>query len=62
MYAELPVESGSASIAEYNLHKIKPSEIPFLRRKLSIVFLDFQLLTDQSINDNLEFVMLATGW
>jgi cell division transport system ATP-binding protein len=62
LYAELPVEDGIASIAGYDLDKIRPGEIPFLRRKLGIVFQDFQLLADRSINDNLEFVMRATGW
>jgi len=62
LYAELSLEEGSASIANFNLNVIKPSEVPFLRRKLGIVFQDFQLLTDRSINANLEFVMRATGW
>jgi len=62
LYAELPLEEGSASIANFDLNNIKPSEVPFLRRKLGIVFQDFQLLTDRSINANLEFVMRATGW
>jgi len=62
LYAELFLEEGNASIANFNLNNIKPSEVPFLRRKLGIVFQDFQLLTDRSINANLEFVMRATGW
>ena len=62
LYAELAVEEGKASIAGHDLTKIKDTEIPFLRRKLGIVFQDFQLLTDRSINENLEFVMRATGW
>jgi len=62
LYSELPIEEGSASIAGYDLTKIGVKEIPFLRRKLGIVFQDFQLLTDRSINENLEFVMHATGW
>jgi len=62
LYAELPVEEGSAKIAGFDLNKIRASEVPFLRRKIGIVFQDFQLLTDRSINANLEFVMQATGW
>ena len=62
MYAELPVTSGTASIAGFDLGKIKDREIPLLRRKLGIVFQDFQLLTDRSVRDNLLFIMKATGW
>ena len=62
LYAELPVTQGDAHVAEYDLKNIKIKEIPFLRRKLGIVFQDFQLLTDRSVNENLEFVMRATGW
>ncbi len=62
LFAELMVEEGEAEIAGFDLTKIKPAEIPFLRRKLGIVFQDFQLLTDRSVHQNLEFVMRATGW
>ncbi|HRY32854.1 MAG TPA: ATP-binding cassette domain-containing protein [Bacteroidales bacterium] len=62
MYAELPVVDGSASVAGYDLRKLKGSDIPYLRRRLGIVFQDFQLLTDRSVKDNLFFVMKATGW
>ncbi|HPT04156.1 MAG TPA: ATP-binding cassette domain-containing protein, partial [Bacteroidales bacterium] len=62
LYAELPIIQGDAHVAEYDLKNIKIKEIPFLRRKLGIVFQDFQLLTDRSVNENLEFVMRATGW
>ena len=62
MYAELPAIEGDANIVGYNLRKIKRKEIPFLRRKLGIIFQDFQLLNDRSVNDNLLFVMKATGW
>ena len=62
LYAELPLEQGEASVAGFNLATIKRKEIPFLRRKLGIVFQDFQLLTDRSVNDNLMFVLKATGW
>jgi cell division transport system ATP-binding protein len=60
--AQLPLKEGSGSVAGHNLSGIKPKEIPFLRRKLGIVFQDFQLLIDRSVNDNLEFVLRATGW
>jgi len=60
--AQLPLKEGSGSVAGYNLSGIKTKEIPFLRRKLGIVFQDFQLLIDRSVNDNLEFVLRATGW
>ncbi len=62
LYAELPVEDGKARISDFVLTEIKPSQIPFLRRKLGIVFQDFQLLTDRTVNQNLEFIMKATGW
>ncbi|MCK4677080.1 MAG: ATP-binding cassette domain-containing protein [Bacteroidales bacterium] len=62
LYAELPVVEGEAVVVGYDLTKIKQKEIPFLRRKLGIVFQDFQLLTDRSVSDNLLFVMTATGW
>lgn len=60
--AQLPLKSGTGIIAGFNLSTIKRKEIPFLRRKLGIVFQDFQLLTDRSVNANLEFVLRATGW
>ena len=62
IYGEIPVHTGSASIAEYDLRKLKHKQIPFLRRRLGIVFQDFQLLMDRSVADNLFFVMNATGW
>jgi cell division transport system ATP-binding protein len=62
IYCELPVRKGNACVAGYNLRKIKTREIPYLRRKLGIVFQDFQLLTDRSAIKNLEFVLKATGW
>lgn len=62
MYGELPLEKGEARIADFNLKDLKESQIPFLRRKLGIVFQDFQLLTDRSVQQNLEFVLKATGW
>lgn len=62
MYAELPVESGSARVFDYELASIKPKLVPFLRRKIGIVFQDFQLLIDRTVEKNLEFVLRATGW
>jgi cell division transport system ATP-binding protein len=53
---------GEALVAGYELSKIKRKEIPYLRRKLGIVFQDFQLLTDRTINSNLDFALRATGW
>jgi cell division transport system ATP-binding protein len=62
MYAELPLHRGSATVAGFDLSKLRRRQIPLLRRKLGIVFQDFQLLTDRSVNENLLFVMRATGW
>ena len=62
LYAELELQEGNASVAGFDLRKIKRSKIPFLRRKIGIVFQDFQLLSDRTINNNLKFVMRATGW
>lgn len=61
MYAELPVE-GTASVLNYNLSEIKEKEIPYLRRKIGIIFQDFQLLTDRTVFENLSFVLKATDW
>lgn len=62
IYADLPLRQGYGKVAGFNLGELKPREVPFLRRKLGIVFQDFQLLTDRSVADNLIFVMKATGW
>ena len=62
MYAEVPIASGQARIFEYDLCDIRAKEIPFLRRKIGIVFQDFQLLSDRTAYSNLEFVLEATGW
>ena len=62
MYADLPIESGSARVFDYELASIKRSLVPFLRRKIGIVFQDFQLLIDRTVEKNLEFVLRATGW
>ncbi len=62
LYGDLPLKEGAASVCDFDLTKLKKSQIPFLRRKLGIVFQDFQLLSDRSIHDNLNFVLKATGW
>ncbi len=62
LYADLPLQVGDVEVAGFNLKTLKRSKIPYLRRKLGIVFQDFQLLTDRSITDNLLFVLKATGW
>jgi len=62
MYAELPVEYGSARVFDYELASIKRRHVPFLRRKINIVFQDFQLLIDRTVEKNLEFVLRATDW
>ena len=62
IYAELPIEEGEAFVFDYNLSTLKRKNIPFLRRKIGIVFQDFQLLIDRSVEKNLEFVLRATGW
>jgi len=60
--AQIPLRDGTGLVTGYNLSKLKRREIPYLRRKIGIVFQDFQLLIDRSVNDNLEFVLKATGW
>jgi len=62
MNAEIPLTEGEGMVAGFDLKRIKTKEIPYLRRKLGIVFQDFQLLTDRTVNENLEFVLRATGW
>ena len=62
LYAEIKVDAGNISVANVDLNKIKRKEIPKLRRKIGIVFQDFQLLNDRTVGDNLEFVLKATGW
>lgn len=62
MYAEIPIESGDAQVFDYRLQKIKRKHVPYLRRKIGIVFQDFQLLIDRSVEKNLEFVLRATEW
>ena len=62
MYAEIPIESGEAKVFDYDLAEIRRRDVPMLRRKIGVVFQDFQLLTDRSVADNLLFVLKATGW
>lgn len=62
IYAELPLHKGEAAVAGFDLTKLKQKQVPYLRRKLGIVFQDFQLLTDRSVYENLMFVLKATGW
>lgn len=62
LYGELHLKEGHGKVAGFDLVALKNKEVPFLRRKLGIVFQDFQLLSDRSINENLLFVMRATGW
>lgn len=60
--AEIPLKEGEGKVTGFDLKKIKTKQVPFLRRKLGIVFQDFQLLSDRSVHDNLQFVLKATGW
>ena len=62
LYGDLPLQEGEGSIVDYNLRTLKEKDIPFLRRKLGVVFQDFKLLNDRTIRGNLEFVLKATGW
>ncbi|RED48449.1 cell division ATP-binding protein FtsE [Seonamhaeicola aphaedonensis] len=62
LYADLPLTEGEGQIVDFKLHGLKEKDIPFLRRKLGVVFQDFKLLIDRTINDNLLFVLKATGW
>lgn len=62
LYADLPLQEGQASIVDYDLATLKENDIPYLRRKIGIVFQDFKLLPDRSINENMLFVLKATGW
>lgn len=62
LYADVPVASGSAHVLDYDLRSIRSRDIPYLRRQIGIVFQDFRLLTDRSAEDNLRFVLKATGW
>lgn len=62
MYADVPVASGSARVLDYDLDNIRKRDIPYLRRQIGIIFQDFRLLTDRSAEENLRFVLRATGW
>ena len=62
IYGELEIQSGEAEVMGHNMRTIKQKHIPELRRRLGIVFQDFQLLTDRTVHANLEFVLRATGW
>ena len=62
LYADLPLKQGSGEVVDFNLKTMKEKDIPYLRRKLGIVFQDFKLLPDRNINNNLRFVLKATGW
>ena len=62
LYGDLPLLKGEGTVVDFDLNKLKEKEIPYLRRKLGIVFQDFKLLNDRNIHDNLLFVLKATGW
>ncbi|MEO9532281.1 MAG: ATP-binding cassette domain-containing protein [Crocinitomicaceae bacterium] len=62
LYGELPLAKGDGQVAGFNLPKLSRKEVPFLRRKLGVVFQDFQLLSDRTVHENLRFVMRSTGW
>ncbi|MFN8438220.1 MAG: ATP-binding cassette domain-containing protein [Cytophagales bacterium] len=62
LYADLQLHTGHAYVADFDLNNIKSAKIPLLRRKVGIIFQDFQLLNDRNIEDNLLFVLKATGW
>ena len=62
LYGDLPLTEGEGTVAGFNLKEMDWKKVPFLRRNLGVVFQDFQLLTDRNVNDNLKFVLRATGW
>ena len=62
LYGDLPLQKGQGNIVGFDLAKLKEKDIPFLRRKLGVVFQDFKLLNDRTVQDNLRFVLKATGW
>ena len=62
LYADLPLRQGTGQVVDFDLKTLKERDIPFLRRKLGIVFQDFKLLPDRNVNNNLKFVLKATGW
>ncbi|BCY28722.1 cell division ATP-binding protein FtsE [Flavobacterium okayamense] len=62
LYADLPLTEGNGTIVDYDLRQLKEKDIPYLRRKLGVVFQDFKLLPDRNVKENLLFVLKATGW
>jgi cell division transport system ATP-binding protein len=62
LYGELPLKTGTANVAGFDLKDLTWKTVPFLRRNIGIVFQDFQLLTDRNVHDNMKFVLSATGW
>ena len=62
LYGDLELTQGEGNIVDFDLRALKEDDIPFLRRKLGVVFQDFKLLNDRTVNGNLEFVLRATGW
>ena len=62
LYADLPLLTGHGAVADFKLTKLPRKQVPYLRRKIGIIFQDFQLLTDRSVAENLTFVLRATGW
>ncbi|MEH6659151.1 cell division ATP-binding protein FtsE [Leeuwenhoekiella marinoflava] len=62
LYGDLPLQQGQGTIVDYDLKTLKEKHIPFLRRKLGVVFQDFKLLNDRTVKENLKFVLKATGW
>ncbi|MBE2229256.1 MAG: ATP-binding cassette domain-containing protein [Chitinophagaceae bacterium] len=62
LYGELPLKEGEGTVAGFNLRELNWKKVPYLRRTLGVVFQEFQLLTDRNVNDNLKFVLRATGW
>ena len=62
LYGDLPLTEGECTVVGFDLRKMDWKKVPFLRRNLGVVFQDFQLLTDRNVNDNLKFVLRATGW
>ncbi|MFD2826616.1 cell division ATP-binding protein FtsE [Leeuwenhoekiella polynyae] len=62
LYGDLPLQQGQGTIVDYDLTTLKEKQIPFLRRKLGVVFQDFKLLNDRTVKENLKFVLKATGW
>lgn len=62
LYGDLPLKEGEGTVVGFNLREMDWKRVPFLRRNLGVVFQDFQLLTDRNVNDNLKFVLRATGW